>query len=153
MKIFSKFAIAAIALSSLVGCAQNDLGGNTYSRSDARRVMEVQYATVQSVRSIRMEGNSSMAGSAIGAIGGGLLGSALGKGFGKQIATVGGAVGGAVLGSNMEKNMSETNGLEIIVRLDNGRSFAVIQARDEMQFAPGDRVNLVGSGNNLRVTR
>lgn len=114
--------------------------------------MDVRHGNVVSVRSVKLEGRHNLGG-LVGAVAGGIVGSGLGGGNGTRLATLGGAVAGGVIGSKVEQNINESNGLEIIVKMDGGRKIAVIQERDEMQLTPGDRVNLIGSGNNIRVTR
>ena len=60
---------------------------------------------------------------------------------------LGGAIGSAVQGSR------NTAGVEITVRLDNGQTIAVVQPGDIRDFREGDRVRVVGSADNTRVTR
>ncbi|ENO86386.1 17 kDa surface antigen, partial [Thauera linaloolentis 47Lol = DSM 12138] len=68
-----KLRAAAGALAALLvlgGCAQG-LGGGTYSRTEARRAMTVQFGTVESIRGVQLEGTKTPIGSVAGAAGGG----------------------------------------------------------------------------------
>ncbi|HHO70051.1 MAG TPA: glycine zipper 2TM domain-containing protein [Halothiobacillus sp.] len=139
-KPFFRIAIISIALGFLAGCASS-MSGSAYSRSEARSAMDVQYGTVQSVRSVLIEGTKTPIGAGAGAAIGGLLGSTVGGGTGRDLATVGGAVAGGLAGAAIEEGITRQQGLEITVRLDNGRTIAVVQAADQ-QFLPGDRVQV-----------
>ena len=60
---------------------------------------------------------------------------------------------GAVVGDRIEESMTRTQGLEMIVTLDSGRVVSVVQEVSKVdEFAPGQRVKLLGSGRNQRVS-
>jgi outer membrane lipoprotein SlyB len=52
----------------------------------------------------------------------------------------------------VEENTTKQPGLEITVRTDNGQTFAVTQADDGERFNIGDRVRILESGGQARVT-
>ncbi|MDR3214624.1 MAG: glycine zipper 2TM domain-containing protein [Azoarcus sp.] len=141
-------AVAAI----LTGCA-SDLGGDAYSRREARQVMQVRFATVESVRPVLLEGTKTPVGAVAGAAVGGIAGSALGRGRGSAIGSVVGAVAGGLGGAAVEEAVTRERGMEVTVRLDHGEYLAVVQADRGEDFQPGERVRLVGSGGAARVTR
>jgi len=155
----SKSSILTVALLFTVllftgGCASK-LGGDDYSRSEARGAMQVQFATVESVRWVKIEGTKSPVGSVAGAVVGGVVGHSLG-GRGNVASTVGAAVGavaGGVGGSAVEEAVTRQRGVEITVRLDSGAYLAVVQGDGGENFQSGERVRLVGSGQAMRVTR
>jgi outer membrane lipoprotein SlyB len=143
-----------IALLLSGGCASN-LGGDDYSRSEARRTMRVRFATVESVRPVRLEGTRTPVGSMAGAVVGGVIGHSLG-GRGSVVSAVGtvaGAVAGGVGGAAVEEAVTRKQGVEITLQLDNGEFLAVVQADGGEDFQPGERVRLVGDGYTERVTR
>jgi len=74
---------------------------------------------------------------------GGVAGSNIGKGRGAVIGTVLGAVAGGVVGSHAEQSLSDRAALEITVRTDAGRTFAVVQEAGGENFAPGQRVRIL----------
>lgn len=136
----------------LAGCASS-MSSDTYSRNAAMQMQNVQYGTVESVRGVRIEGTKSPVGAIGGAIVGGLLGSTVGGGRGKDLATVGGAIAGGVAGSAIEEGATQQNGVEITVRLDNGRIVSIVQAVGNQRFAPGQRVQVITAPNGVsRVT-
>ncbi|MCX9156487.1 hypothetical protein OPU71_10175 [Niveibacterium sp. 24ML] len=97
------------------------------------------------------------AGAALGAALGGLGGSAVGHGKGKQAATlVGAAAGGAVggsLGSDYDERASHTLGLEIVVKMSDGKLVSVIQAQnDSEKFERGQLVRVVHAQGGLHVS-
>lgn len=143
----------ALALSALLvaGCA-GGLGSDDYERRDARRAYEVKMGTVESVRSVRIGGSNSGVGTASGAVIGGVAGSTIGQGKGSAVGAVLGAVVGGVAGSAAEQGLTKKAGLEITVRLDSGRTLAVVQEDTGESFRVGDRVRLLESGGEARVS-
>ncbi|MDA3877301.1 MAG: glycine zipper 2TM domain-containing protein [Halothiobacillus sp.] len=136
----------------LTGCA-GSMSSDTYSQNAAMQMQDVLYGTVEGVRGVRIEGTRSPIGVIGGAIVGGLLGSTVGGGRGKDLATVGGAIAGGVAGSAIEQGTTQQNGVEITVRLDNGRVVSIVQAVDNQRFSPGQRVQVITAPNGVsRVT-
>jgi len=148
----SAMAAAAVAVLVLSGCAQG-LGGGTYSRTEARRAMTVQFGTIESVRAVQLEGTKTPIGSVAGAAVGGIAGSTVGGGRGQAVATVIGAVAGGLAGSALEEGATRTPGVEVTVRLDNGQFLAVVQADEGEAFRPGERVRVLRDGGATRVSR
>jgi len=119
--------VPALLPAILAGCASG-LGGGDYERKEARRVYEVKMGVVESVRSVKLEGTASGVG-----------------------ATAGGVVGG-VAGAAAEEAATRKPGIEITVRLDSGRTIAVVQEDTGEKFAPGERVRMLESGGQARIT-
>jgi outer membrane lipoprotein SlyB len=133
------------------GCASG-LGSGDFERREARRVYEVRMGVVENVRSVRLEGTESGVGAVAGAAVGGIAGSSVGGGKGQAIGAVLGAVAGGVAGAAAEEAVTRKPGLEITVRLDSGRTIAVVQEDTGERFAVGDRVRILESGGQARVT-
>ncbi|MDR0672995.1 MAG: hypothetical protein LBF93_04890 [Zoogloeaceae bacterium] len=137
----------------LGGCAAG-LGGSDYSRGEARQTMSIRFATVESVRPVKLEGTKSKVGAAAGAVGGGVVGRSLGgSGISATVGTALGAIAGGVGGAAVEEAVTRQDGVEITVKLENGEYLAVVQADGGENFQHGERVRLVGSGKATRVTR
>ncbi|EIJ44076.1 outer membrane lipoprotein [Beggiatoa alba B18LD] len=134
---------------TLSACATSR-SGSVYTREQARQVQQVEYGTVLAVRSILIEGTKTPIGSVGGAAIGAIAGSAVGGGRGSDIAAVAGGIGGWLLGSAAEEGLTRQDGLEITVRLDSGRTVAVVQSADEI-FNIGDKVRLVSGDEESRV--
>lgn len=150
----NKYAITAALVCSLTltGCV-NSLSGNTYSRSDARQVQQVQYGVVQSSTPVVIEGTAGVVGAGTGAVVGGVVGSNIGGGKGKTIATVLGAVAGGLAGKQAEESLTRTQGQEVTVRLDNGNMISIVQEVGEgPMFRSGDRVRVLSGNGSARVT-
>ncbi len=152
MNIHSGKSIAILLASMAVlgGCASS-MSGGAYSRGQARQVQEVKMGVVESVRQVRLEGTKSAVGTGAGAIVGGVAGSNIGQGKGSTIGAVLGAVAGGLAGSAIEEGTTRKDGLEITVKLDNGRMIAVTQEADE-PFVAGERVRVLSGGGVTRVT-
>ena len=115
--------------------------------------MTVQYATVDAVRLVRIEGTKTPVGSVAGAAVGGIAGSGVGGGRGQGIATVIGAVAGGVAGAAIEEGVTRRQGVEVTVRLESGQLLAVVQEDQGEGFRPGDRVRVLRDGATTRVAR
>lgn len=138
-------AIALIgAAAVLSGCAAPSTAGHTYTTSEARRPMQVQTGVIEAIREVRLERDQpSNVGTGAGAVVGGVAGSNVGGGKGRIVGGVLGAVAGGVLGSHAEQTLSNRAALEITVRTDTGRTFAVVQEAGGEQFSPGQRVRII----------
>jgi len=153
LKILSLFVIAVFLIGNLSGCAHST-AGSVYKRGQARQVQNVKFGTVQHVRLVRIEGTKSSVGSTGGAVIGGIAGTKVGGGRGTLIASILGAIAGGVAGAAMEEGFTRRDGLEITVKLDDGKTIAVVQAlsNNEAPFQAGQRVRVLSDYNETRVT-
>lgn len=149
MKTILAIAILPLLITS---CAQQGLTGDSYSRNEAGQAQTVKKGRITSIRYVKIEGGTT-AGTILGGVAGGVLGNQIGSGRGNTLATVGGAGLGAVAGSHAQKNMGSRQGLEIVVRLDEGGSVSITQEDNPNDpFNEGDRVNVLLGGSRSRVT-
>ncbi len=135
----------------LVGCAPR-LSSDTYDRYQVRSVQTVQLGVVDRVRPVLIEGTKSEIGAGAGAVAGGVAGSHVGGGSGRIVGAIGGAVIGGLMGAATEEAITRRQGLEITVRMDDGRYLAVVQETHEA-FYPGERVRvLTGYDGTARIS-
>ncbi len=148
---FTKLILVTAIAATLSACATSN-SGDVYSREDARKVQTVRMGVVEGIRQVKLEGTKSPVGTIAGAAVGGIAGSTVG-GNDKvtAIATVIGAVAGAVAGAAIEEGITREDGIEITVKLDNGTLIAIVQEATE-KFTPGERVRLIESNGNTRVS-
>ena len=152
MKQLTLIVSMLLSLALVSGCASS-LSSGAYTRDSARQMQTVYYGTVESVRTVQIEGTKTSVGTGAGAIAGGILGNQVGGGSGRALATVGGALLGGVAGSAAEEGITRQPGYEITVRLDNGRTVSIVQAAD-VSFQPGERVRVIEARDGTtRVTR
>lgn len=154
MKIWMKglkIALLAGAATLVLGGCASSMSGGAYPRAQARQAMEVKMGVVESVRQVQLEGTASGVGTVAGAAVGGVAGSNVGDGKGAIIATIIGAVAGGLAGSAIEEGATKKLGLEITVKLDDGRLMAVTQEADE-EFRTGDRVRVLSNRGTTRVS-
>ena len=136
----------------LIGCVAG-LQGSSYSRSEARKVQEVEFGVVLSTKPVIIEGRRTDWGELSGVIIGGIAGSSVGEGKGQEIATTLGAIGGAVVGSAAEERATRAQGLELTVKMDSGKTLSIVQEVDEInQFQKGQRVRVLVQGALARVS-
>lgn len=150
--LISVLLLASLSGAGLGGCASG-LGGDTYSRTEARRVINVKFGTVEAVRAVKLEGTKSPVGTVAGAAVGGVAGSSVGSGKGAAVGAVVGAVAGAVAGSAVEELSTRKPGVEITVRLESGSIFAVVQEDGGEAFRIGERVRVLEDRGVTRVAR
>lgn len=145
--------VAATVL--LGGCVQKNLSGSSYSRNQVQQAQQIEYAVVESVQPVVIQGRTDgIVGAGSGAIIGGVAGSTMGGGKGSTIMTVLGAVAGGMAGQAIEENATTVQGQEVVVRTDSGRLFSVVQeVQNNMMFRAGDRVRILTSGDGtVRVS-
>lgn len=148
MKSITIAAAALLAAAALAGCATS--GPGDYSYRETRGVESVSYGRVESVRPVRLNEDHAPVGTIAGAAIGGIAGSTLGHGAGGAVATILGAVGGGLAGNAIEHSATAQNGEEIVVRLDNGQTIAVVQGGFQ-DFAAGQRVRVLSGSQRTRV--
>ena len=141
-------ALLAPAVALTAACAS--FSPQDYSASEARSVETVQYGSVVSVRPVHINGDQAPVGTLAGAAVGGLLGSTIGHGAGSGAAAILGAVGGGFAGNAIQHNGTAQNGEEVVVRLDNGQTIAIVQGGWQ-DFAAGQRVQVVTGRGGARV--
>lgn len=146
----TKILFTCLIAAFLTACASSN-SGSVYKRDDARKVHTVKTGTVESVRTVRLEGTKSPVGTVAGGAIGGIAGGSIGSGRGSAIGAVIGAVAGGIAGSAAEEVVTRKDALEITVQLDGGSMIAIVQEAD-VAFNPGDRVRIVESGGTSRVT-
>lgn len=141
------------AMTALSGCASN-LSGDSYSRSEARRAQTVEYGEIVSLRPVQIEGTKTPVGAGAGAVVGGIGGSTLGGGKGSTIMAVIGAVAGGMAGAAVEEGVTRSQGVEITVKLDSGRTVAIVQGLSPHEkFAVGDQIRVLTTGGTSRVAQ
>jgi outer membrane lipoprotein SlyB len=101
---------------------------------------------------IQDDSSNHVAGAVGGAVIGGFAGNTLGGGSGRRLATAGGAVAGAAAGQAVQSGWARSEGVELIIRPDNGNEFAVVQRLGETQFFVGQRVNVLSQGGNVVIS-
>lgn len=137
----------------LTGCAQPGLGGGNYTRGQVRGEQSVRLGTVESVRDVVIDARNTGTGTLAGAAIGGVAGSTVGGGSRANAAgAIAGAVVGGLIGNAVEKSGNDRKGVEVTVRLEDGRLIAITQEKDE-EFRNGDRVRILSGQGATRVTR
>ena len=153
-----KLFFAAFVAVVLSGCAQIPVGSpDSYQPSSLMRGNQVETATVVRVRPVAIEGqangrDASPLATVLSSVAGAVLGArVIGNGNGRYIA---GAMSGTISGVVAQQVTSSAvreQGLEIVVKTEAGRLMAITQGAQQ-SFAPGERVLLVSSGMDYRVT-
>ncbi|MBW6503973.1 hypothetical protein K0B90_06830 [bacterium] len=139
----SLWVLTAVLLTvTVAGCAPRSMSGDVYSRERAQRVQTIEYGEVIEVRQVLIEGTKSGVGTLAGGALGGALGSGIGRGAGSTVGVVGGAIVGGLAGSAVEEGATQQTGVEVTIRMDTGRTIALVQGIDPPVFV-GDRVKVL----------
>ena len=147
----STSVLALAAVLALAGCATSS--PDVISRQDAQRMSTVVDATVLAVRAVTVDGSQNGTGGVAGGVVGAVAGSSIGGRRDSVVGGVLGAVAGAVVGNAIERSATREESWEIMVQLRNGERRAVVQAKGNESFVPGDAVILVTTGGKVRVSR
>lgn len=136
----------------LAGCASAPWDDDGRGRRAQPRPEHKEYAgLVESVREVQVDSERTGVAPMVGAVVGGTAGSSVGRGRGAVAGGVVGTVAGAVIGEAAAQTGTQP-GLEVIVRLGDGRVIAVTQPAGET-FQPGDPVRVISDGRVARVTK
>jgi len=145
------FIVFLLVVTGLSGCASN-LSGDSYSRSEARTIQQVEYGVIEQLRPVNIEGTKTPIGSGAGALVGGLAGSSIGGNTTGKVMAVIGAVAGGLAGAAIEEGVTRTHGVEITIKMNDGRSIVIVQSLSPNErFYVGEQVRVIRSGRNTRV--
>lgn len=153
--MISRVLVVSLVGLTLAGCVNNStLSGDVVSASEAKQVQSVAYGTVLSVRPVQIQGGSdeNLVGALGGAVLGGFLGNTIGGGTGRSLATAAGAIAGGLAGQGVQGELNKANGVQLEIREDSGKTIVVTQKQDATRFSVGQRVALVGNGNQVSVS-
>ncbi|WP_299996148.1 glycine zipper 2TM domain-containing protein [uncultured Cedecea sp.] len=153
--MISRVLVVSLVGLTLAGCVNNrTLSGDVVSASQAQQVQNVTYGTVLSVRPVQIQGGNdeNIVGAIGGAVLGGFLGNTVGGGTGRSLATAAGAIAGGLAGQEAQGALNRTNGVQMEIREDSGRTIVVTQKQDATRFSVGQRVALIGNGNQISVS-
>ncbi len=135
-----KYIAVLLAALSLAACMTPSMRGDVYDRKQARRLQNVEQGVIVSIRPVKLEGTHSGSGSLAGGLLGGVAGGAIGHGYGQVAGAAVGAVAGALIGDAIEQGVTSSNGYEAVVKLNSGKSIAVMQEGNPNEFHKGQRV-------------
>lgn len=153
--MISRVLVVSLVGLTLAGCVNNrTLSGDVVSASQAQQVQNVTYGTILSVRPVQIQGGNddNVVGAIGGAVLGGFLGNTVGGGTGRSLATAAGAIAGGLAGQEAQGALNRSNGVQMEIREDSGRTIVVTQKQDATRFSVGQRVALIGNGNQVSVS-
>lgn len=115
--------------------------------------MHVETGSVVGVRDVQISGRNTV----VGVGGGALMGSAAasgGSGVGGAVGQAAGAIGGAIVGEAVEEGVTRKTAQEIMVKMSNGDTIAVVQPiAAEGIFRVGEQVQVLHGGAGTQVRR
>ena len=140
---------------ALSGCVSyTNQKPSVYQSGLAQTEMQARYATIDSIREVFIQDQKTGLGTGAGAAIGGVAGSnGLSNTKYGVIGGVIGAVTGGVVGQKISEHSSKKEGIEVVLKGDDGKLFVVVQENDDQKLSVGDRVKVIGSYGNIRVVR
>ena len=134
------------------GCANSSLQPDTYDRSSVQKISNVLYGEVVSLKNVVIDGSTSS-----GSIVGGLVGAATGSNVSdsKPESEIGAVLGGAIgatIGGNLSKNLQSSDGIQLTLNMDDGRTISVVQEVGSYKFSIGDLVEVITTKGKTRVS-
>lgn len=153
--MMKRLIVITLAGATLVGCANtNTLSGDVYTADQAKEVQQVDYGTIVSIKPVRIQaGNgTNILGTVGGGVLGGFLGHTIGGGSGQALATAAGAVIGGLAGNQIETAVDRTDGVQLVIRKDDGKTISVVQKNGDRAFVAKERVMLVSTHGNVNVS-
>lgn len=150
MKKILYFALAT-SLITLIAACTNHRSEDSYARFEANQTMNVEYGTVREMRRVNLRGYSNGVGALTGSVIGGVAGNAVSGRWDKGFGTMIGILVGSLAGSATQQGMTATDGWELIIQLDSGRTVAIAVPNSGQGFSIGQRVRLMDSPRGSRV--
>ncbi|ABZ77900.1 17 kDa surface antigen [Shewanella halifaxensis HAW-EB4] len=155
MTIKTNFVVLlTMSIATIAGCTTPTPYGDAYAASETRTIQQVYYGTIVKAEPVTIAASDKtniiamIAGAAIG----GILGSEVGGGAGSDIAAIGGSVAGGYAGSEIADAAGERNGVNLTIRLEDGRIISIVQeVNPSMIFQQGQAVQVNVDGNTARV--
>jgi outer membrane lipoprotein SlyB len=139
------------------GCASNS--PDVMRSPEVRRISYADRGVVVAVRPVTITDPSAW-GLVVGAVAGADLSrpdSGRGRGYYPRYRMDSrqalGTIAGAAVGQGVATALSREEGVELIVKLRNGRDIVVVQGEGADQFAPGEAVAVVSVDGRARVVR
>lgn len=144
----------SIAILMIVQACASSLEGDVYSRNEALSSMSFQWATIEAIKPVVIEGDRSNKGALAGGLIGGAAGHATTGSSTQPLATAVGAVAGAIVGQAAEEKLTRAQGAEITLKMDNGQNIIIVQeVKSVDEFAVGERVRVIAGSGKLRVSK
>jgi outer membrane lipoprotein SlyB len=147
-----KFALSAVVLFSLAGCA-TPYNADVVHPYEAQRISTIWDATVLSVRPVTIGGHQTGAGAAVGAVTGSVIAANAASYHNSGWAGLIGFVAGGLLGGAVEQSATTQNGVELLLQMRNGERRSIVQANGNEAWMVGEPVVLVTTAGRTRVTR
>lgn len=126
--------LTVVLLSFFVVSCARDFGSRSYVATEVGDVSETYAGTILSVTFVTLKEKNRLVdnktGATVGLLGGAVLGNTIGRGKGRNVTTVLGGLAGAAAGAAIEDNLSTQQGVQYVVKLDDGRILTVVQGTD-----------------------
>lgn len=168
----SKLTLVIPALAVLLGACTTQTqplqnGASVYRSSESQRALYTSTCRIESARYVAVIGDSvqdrnrAAATTGVGVVAGALIGRAIGseigKGRGNELARNLGTIAGGVVGANTAQAATQRattrQGVEYLVRLEDGRQRVIVQNLNDGEAAmrPGAGCQLVGGRGQDRI--
>lgn len=148
MKLLLKLSLMITCSLFMLACAK-DVSPSNYDADQIGYAAQVEPGVIVSMRNINIDRNTgvgAVAGAGAGAVAGSTIGGSSTVG---AITAIGGAVLGGLAGNAAEGAILSKQGVEYIIKLDNGSTLSSAQANG-LNLYVGQRVNVI-YGKTTRI--
>lgn len=145
----TKIVALSAALAGLAGCVSMN-AARAPGAQQMGVAQKVVYARVQRIQDTRVNVNRhQLLATGAGAAAGGILGSLIGGGRGKTLAEMAGVFAGGAAGHELGKGT--VRAVRLTLQTRHGGQYAVLEPAGQYNYHIGERVEVIGSGNRLKV--
>ncbi len=145
-KLFLSLIVVSF-VTMLSACAQQQ-SQNAYNEGEVGKQSDIEFGVIKAVKHVKVQAQSSGAGTIGGAAAGGVVGSTAGGGKGAILTTIAGALAGGFAGSAAENALNNKVGIQYIIKKENGKTVSIVQNidKDDQPLHIGQRVMIQTSG-------
>ncbi|MBR8461425.1 hypothetical protein KDD93_06515 [Campylobacter sp. faydin G-24] len=139
-------SISTITALLLSGCVMSNNGSSSpdvYTKGEMQKAQVTQFGEIISLKPIKITGESNVVLNVLAAGLGGLAGYHVGGGSGKIAGSAVGAVLGGMGADKVGEMMDNTEGVELVIKLENANIVTYAQEGGVSTFKNGDRVKIV----------
>ena len=146
-------AATCVVLVPLVLTACSHPSSDTYDAVDVGRTIETIQASVVSSRNVEITGETNTVGPAAGGIGAAATTGAFVNGSGSGLLALLAGLVGAGAGYLIQENANDRDGIEYVLKMDDGRTVTLVQNKedDEEALPDGSPVLVQLNGRYTRV--
>jgi len=135
----------------IFSCTNMSYQPDVVSKSDVQKQQYVVLGSILEITKVTIEGDREA-----GAVAGALIGGAAGQSITdsepeSDIASIVGGLVGSAAGAEIGSNLTKKEGLELLIKTDNGKLISIIQEVSKYDFKINQKVQIIKRNGKSRV--